>query len=216
VIVIGLTGGIGAGKSIVASMLVERGAVLIDADVLAREVVAPGRPAHAKVIERFGDKVVSPDGSIDRPALAAEVFNDKAALRDLEAIIHPEVRAEIAARLAAEASGDRVVVLEVPLLVEGGDLGSYGLAGVIVIDAPEDIALERLVTTRHMERSDAEARIANQVERAERIAKADFVILNVGTLEELEEMVNRAWDWMGRLGAKGGNGSALSTGGGGR
>ena len=171
----------------------------------------PGRPAYAKVVERFGDRVVAPDGSIDRPVLAAEVFSDKAALADLEGIVHPEVRAEIAARLALEQSGDRVVVVEVPLLVEGGNLDSYGLAGVLVIDAPEDIALERLVATRHMDRRDAEARIANQLERSERIAKADFVIMNMGTVEELEEMVDRAWQWMGRLRAKAGNDAAAGS-----
>jgi len=101
-IVVGLTGGIGSGKSTVAAMLAERGAVLIDADELAREVVEPGRPAYAKVAERFGAGVVAPDGSLDRPALAAVVFNDPAALADLDAIVHPEVRAEITTRLAAE------------------------------------------------------------------------------------------------------------------
>ncbi len=213
-IVIGLTGGIGSGKSTVASMLVERGAVVIDADAVARAVVVPGRPAHAKVVERFGDRIVAPDGSIDRPALAAEVFTDRAALAELEAIIHPEVRAEIAARLALDKSDDGVVVLEIPLLVEAGDIDSYGLAGVLVIDAPEDIALERLESKRHLDRRDAEARIANQIERAERIAKADFVIMNMGTLEELEEMVNRAWDWMARLEAEAAKGGAASTPGG--
>ncbi|MGO9581655.1 MAG: dephospho-CoA kinase [Acidimicrobiales bacterium] len=198
-IVVGLTGGIGSGKSTVAAMLAERGAVLIDADEVAREVVEPGRPAYAKVVERFGAGVVAPDGSLDRPALAAVVFDDPAALADLEAVVHPEVRAEIVARLAAEAGDDVVVVLDVPLLLETAGPDRYGLSGVLVVDAPEDVALERLVNLRHMDRSDAEARIANQASRSERVARADFVITNMGTLDELEEMVGRAWDWIERL-----------------
>ena len=207
-IVVGLTGGIGSGKSTVAAMLAERGAVLIDADELAREVVEPGRPAYAKVVERFGAGVVVPDGSLDRPALAAVVFNDPAALADLDAIVHPEVRAEITTRLAAESGGDDIVVLDVPLLVEGAGPDQYGLSGVLVVDAPEDVALERLVNLRHMDRSDAEARIANQASRSERVARADFVIMNMGTLDELEEMVGRAWDWIEglRWAAAGGRG----------
>jgi dephospho-CoA kinase len=170
--------------------------VLIDADQVAREVVGAGRPAYAKVVERFGCGVVAPDGSLDRPALAEIVFDDPVALAALEAIVHPEVRAEIAARLDAESSGDHVVVLDVPLLVEGDHIDHYGLGGVLVVDAPVDIALERLVNKRQMRRSDAEARIAKQAGRSERIAKADFVIMNMGTLEELEEMVRRAWEWI--------------------
>ena len=144
-IVIGLTGGIGSGKSTVAAMLVQRGAVLIDADAVAREVVEPGTPAYGKVVERFGEDVLAPDRSLDRRALAAIVFDDPVALFDLEAIVHPEVRAEIAARLVGESSGERIVVLEIPLLVEGEGSDGYGLAGVLVVDAPSDICLERLV-----------------------------------------------------------------------
>jgi len=198
-IVIGLTGGIGSGKSTVAQMLAERGAVLIDADEVAREVVAAGRPAHAKVVERFGEKAVSQDGSIDRGRLAAAVFNDPAALADLESIVHPEVRSEIGARIDAESGGDHVIVVDIPLLVEKGAPDSYRLTGVLVVDAPADIALERLVNLRSMDRSDAEARIANQATRSERIARADFVIMNMGTLDELTEMVRRAWEWIERL-----------------
>ncbi|MGD0984042.1 MAG: dephospho-CoA kinase [Acidimicrobiales bacterium] len=195
-IVIGLTGGIGSGKSTVAAMLVERGAALIDADEVARDVVEPGRPAYAKVVEHFGPRVVAPDGSLDRRAVAAIVFDDPASLAELNAIVHPEVRAEIAERLASMSTSQRVVVLDVPLLVEGGEPDPYGLAGVIVVDAPLDLVLERLVETRHMDRSDAEARIANQASRSERVGRADFVIMNTGTLDELEEMVGRAWTWI--------------------
>jgi dephospho-CoA kinase len=198
-IAIGLTGGIGSGKSTVGSMLVGRGAVLIDADEIAREVVQPGRPANAKVIERFGDAVVAPDGSLDRKALAAVVFNDPVCLSDLEAIVHPEVRAEVLTRLAALGAGDDVVVIDLPLLVERGDVTKYALSGVLVVDAPVDIAIERLVKLRQMDRFDAEARIANQADRPSRIALADFVIMNMGTLEALEEMVGRAWRWIEQL-----------------
>jgi dephospho-CoA kinase len=198
-IVIGLTGGIGSGKSTVAEMLVTRGAVLIDADEVAHHVVEAGRPAYARVVDRFGEKVVAPDGSIDRGRLAAAVFNERAALADLEAIVHPEVRSEISARIAGESGSDHVVVVDIPLLVEKGAPEDYRLAGVLVIDAPADIALERLVKLRQMDRTDAEARIANQATRSERIARADFVIMNMGTLGELTEMVRRAWEWMQRL-----------------
>jgi dephospho-CoA kinase len=198
-IVIGLTGGIGSGKSTVAQMLVERGAVLIDADEIAHEVLEAGRPAHSQVVELFGERVVAQDGNVDRARLAAVVFNDAAALADLEAIVHPEVRSEIGSRIAGESGSDHVVVVDIPLLLEKGDPDGYHLAGVLVVDAPADIALERLVNLRRMDRSDAESRIARQATRSERIARADFVIMNTGTLDELTEMVRRAWEWMQRL-----------------
>ena len=203
-IVIGLTGGIGSGKTYVGARLVERGAVLIDADVLAREVVEPGRPAYGRVVERFGSEVVASDGKLDRAAIAAIVFNDAQALADLNAIVHPEVGVEIAARLATESAGDHVVVVDIPLLVEGGNADRYPFAGVLVVDAPVDLALERLVSVRGMDRADAEARIANQASREERIRAADFVIMNMGTFEELEEMVARAWAWIEGLQAEAG------------
>jgi len=209
-IVIGLTGGIGSGKSAVGARLVDRGAVLIDADEIAREVVEPGRGAYAKVVDRFGEDVVASDGRLDREAIASIVFNDPEALADLNAIVHPEVGGEIAARLAAEADGDHVVVVDIPLLVEGGHSESYGFAGVLVVDAPVDLALERLVTARRMDRSDAEARIANQASRDERIRQADFVIMNMGTLAELDEMVERAWAWIEGLKAEAGGATGCS------
>jgi dephospho-CoA kinase len=198
-IVIGLTGGIGSGKSTVARMLVQHGAVLIDADEIAHDVVGAGRPAYREVVARFGESVLAPEKSIDRAALAAVVFNDAAALADLEAIVHPEVRSEIGARIAAESGSEHVVVLDIPLLFEKGEPDDYRLAGVLVVDSPLDMALERLVNLRGMDRSDATARIARQAARSERIGRADFVIMNMGTLEELQEMVRRAWEWMERL-----------------
>jgi dephospho-CoA kinase len=210
-IVVGLTGGIGSGKSTVAGLLVGRGAVLIDADEVAREVVEPGRPAYAKVVGRFGGGVVAADGSLDRSVIAAIVFDDPESLAELNAIVHPDVRAEIANRLASLSGSEHVVVVDIPLLVDGGP-DPYGLAGVIVVDAPRDLVLERLVDRRQMDRSDAEARIASQASRSERIDRADFVVMNTGTLEELGEMVERAWDWIGRLAAEAAAGDGHSAG----
>ncbi len=198
-ILVGLTGGIGSGKSTVADRLVQRGAVLIDADALARQVVEPGRDAFDKVVERFGAAVVGPDGGLDRAAIAEVVFNDTQALADLNAIVHPAVGVEVMERVAAETGTDHVVILDIPLLVEGNARERYQLAGVLVVDAPVDLALERLVTERGMDRTDAERRIANQATREERISQADFVIMNMGTLAELDEMVGRAWAWIEHL-----------------
>lgn len=200
-IAIGLTGGIGSGKSTVASMLVERGAVLIDADVLAREVVEPGREAFGKVRSRFGDDVLAADGSLDRAALAAIVFADAAARADLNAIVHPVVGREMLERLAQEADTDHIVILDIPLLAEGGR-DRYRVAGVLVVDCPLELAIERLVTQREMSRNDAERRAAAQISREERLRVADFIIMNMGSIEELAEMVRRAWEWIESLRAE--------------
>lgn len=197
-ITIGLTGGIGSGKSTVSSMLAGRGAVVIDADEVAREVVEPGRPAWVQVRRRFGPTVVTPEGVLDRAALAGIVFSDQAARRDLEQIVHPEVARLMTERIRALSGSDHVVVLEIPLLAESGR-ERYLLAGVLVVDCPVDIAVERLVFQRGMDRKDAERRVAAQIPRTERIKIADFVIMNTGTLDELAEMVARAWEWIERL-----------------
>jgi dephospho-CoA kinase len=198
VIAIGLTGGIGAGKSTVSALLADHGALVIDADVLAREAVEPGRPAWAEVRRRFGESVVREDGSIDRQALAAVVFSDESALRDLNSIVHPEVARTMGERLALEASTDHVVVLDIPLLAEGGR-ERYPLAGVLVVDCPVELAIDRLVAERGMDRADAERRVAAQAPREVRLKMADFVIMNMGTLEELRLMVDHAWRWIERL-----------------
>ena len=202
-IVIGLTGGIGSGKSTVGARLVERGAVLIDADAMAREVVEPGRPAYEKVVERFGDDVVA-SGRQPRPAGDRRHRLQRSPRLSPISTRSSTPRSERRSRPGSpsESGGDHVVVLDIPLLVEGGSSDRYGFAGVLVVDAPIDLALERLVSLRRMDRADAEARIANQASREERIRQADFVIMNMGTLEELDEMVARAWAWIEGLRAQ--------------
>ncbi len=195
-LVVGLTGGIGSGKSTVSAMFEARGAVVVDADVLARQVVEPGGSAYAGVVARFGPEVVRADGTLDRAALAGIVFSDPAALADLNALTHPAVRALIAERVAAEASGDAVVVLVVPLLAESG---RYPTAAVIVVDCPEEVAVRRLVEHRGMTEDAARRRVAAQATRAVRLALADHVITNDGTLEDLRAEVDHAWHWIESL-----------------
>jgi dephospho-CoA kinase len=186
---IGLTGGIGSGKSTVSQLLVQRGAVLIDADVLAREVVAAGTPGLAAVVDAFGPQVLADDGSLDRPALAAVVFADPEARRRLDGIVHPLVR-QRAAELVAAAPPDGVVVQDVPLLVETGQAGAYDL--VLVVEADEETRVARLVE-RGLAEADARARIAAQATDEQRRAVADVVLDNSGTPEELAEQVDRFW-----------------------
>ena len=195
-VVVGLTGGIGSGKSTVSRMLADLGAVVIDADQLAREVVEPHEPAFARVVERFGPGVVGPDGRLDRPALGAIVFRDPKARADLEAITHPAIGVRMAEMMAAEAGTDHVVVLDVPLLVESGRTNT---AGVIVVDCPEELAIERLERDRGMDADEIRRRMAAQATRQERLDKADFVIVNDGSRERLREQVEAAWAWIGTL-----------------
>ncbi len=194
-IVVGLTGGIGSGKSTVASLLAERGAVVIDADRIAREVVEPGGPAYQGVVERFGPGVVAGDGTIDRPALARIVFADPEALADLNQLTWPAVGAVMMERLAEEQHSDHIVVLDVPLLVESRRERPE-MAAVIVVDAPPEVALERLVSQRDMDSDDVRARMAAQASREERLARADFVIDNSGSLEDLRRRVDEAIEWV--------------------
>jgi len=192
----GLTGGIGSGKSTVAHLFGERGAVVIDADDVARQVVAPDGPAHAAVVDRFGPAVVSPDGSIDRPALAAVVFGDEASLADLNAIVHPAV-ADVMARRLSEGDGpDRVVVAVVPLLVEV----DWQMAdAVVVVDCATEVALARLVEGRGMTEDEVRRRMAAQATRAERRARADRVIVNDGSWDDLHRQVDDTWQWIQTL-----------------
>lgn len=198
-IAVGLTGGIGSGKSTVSALLAGRGAVVVDADAIVREIQAPGGVAYEGIVRRFGPGIVSADGSIDRPALAALVFADATARADLQRLTHPHVARVMAERLAAEAAGERVVVLDVPLLAEGGR-AAYPVAGVIVVDCPVDVAVGRLVAQRGLTLDEARARIAVQASREERLAVADLVIDNSGTLDDLAGEVDRAWTWIASLG----------------
>lgn len=187
---VGLTGGIGAGKSAVAQSLVRRGAVLIDSDRLAREVVAAGTDGLAAVVEAFGPEVLGPDGELDRPALGARVFGDEPARRRLEGIIHPRVR-DRAAALTSAAPPGAIVVNDVPLLVEAGLTPTYHL--VVVVDATPEVRTRRLVADRGMTADQAAARIAAQADDAVRRAAADVVLANNAGLDELDAQVGRLW-----------------------
>jgi dephospho-CoA kinase len=195
---VGLTGGIGAGKSAVAERLAAHGAVVIDSDRLAREAVAPGTDGLADVVAEFGPEVLAGDGSLDRARLASVVFGDDAARRRLEGIIHPRVR-ERTAELIAAAPPDSVVVNDVPLLVEAGLAEAYEV--VIVVLADEEARVERLVHDRGMTRDEATARIRAQATDEQRRAVADVVIVNDGTIEDLHKKVDEVWrtDISGRL-----------------
>jgi dephospho-CoA kinase len=201
-ITVGLTGGIGAGKSTVSAALAGRGAVVVDADAITRELQQPGRPVFAAMVERFGPGIVAADGTLDRQAVADLVFPDPAAVKDLNAIVHPAVGAEIAARLKAAADrpgGDTVVVLDIPLLVES--TRAHGTAGVVVVDCDPETAVARLVGQRGFTEADARARIARQASREERVARADFLIDNDGGRDALTPQLEACWAWIRGLAA---------------
>lgn len=190
VVRVGLTGGIGSGKSTVSALLRDHGAVVVDYDQIAREVVEPGTPGLAAIVQRFGPDVLAADGSLDRPALGAVVFADEAKRRDLEAITHPAVRAR-AAELEALAGPDDVVVHDIPLLAESGGRGPYDV--VVVVDVPVQVQVDRLARDRGMSVEEAEARIGAQASRDDRAAVADVVVDNSGSLEELTAAVRDLW-----------------------
>jgi dephospho-CoA kinase len=196
VILVGLTGGIGSGKSTVSALLAERGAVIIDADVLTRELQQPGRTVLLRIVERFGAGVLTDAGELDRAALAAIVFRDPAALSDLNRIVHPAVGAEIARRIELERSSDHVVVLDIPLLAENP---RPDLAAMVVVDAPVDVAVDRLVRLRGMQEADALARVARQASREQRRAQAHRVVENSRDLPSLEAQVDDLWTWLKTL-----------------
>ena len=189
---VGLTGGLGAGKSSVADRLVERGAVLIDADRIAREVVEPGRPAYEALVERFGPGILGPGAAIDRAALAAVAFGDPEALADLNAITHPAIGAVMAERRAALEGTDAVVLLDVPLLTPA-HRELLGLDVVLVVDCDPELCVARAVGQRGMAEADVRARMAAQAPRQERLDGADLVVDNSGDRAELEEQVDRVW-----------------------
>ncbi|WPU11231.1 dephospho-CoA kinase [Pseudarthrobacter oxydans] len=188
---IGLTGGIASGKSVVALRLKERGAVLVDADALAREVVEPGSEGLDSVVAEFGRDVLGPDGRLDRPRLGDLVFGDPARLAVLNGIVHPLVRSRAAAIVEA-AAGDAVVVQDIPLLVETGQGSDFHL--VVVVDAPDDVRLQRMLEHRGMTREAALSRMAAQATREERLAAADVVLDNSGSVQHLLDQVDRLWE----------------------
>jgi dephospho-CoA kinase len=190
-LLVGLTGGIGSGKSTVARMLAGRGAVILDADAFARDALAPGTPGESAVVDRFGEQVRGPDGALDRAALAALVFADPARLRALEAIVHPDVRARIAEGAARERDTERVVVIDSPLLIEMGQHDDVDL--VVVVSAPEEVQIRRAVEGRGLSEEDVRRRLAVQLPLEEKAEQADVVLDNGGDLAELERQVDRLW-----------------------
>lgn len=189
---VGLTGGIGSGKSAVSRLLVDRGAVLVDADVVAREVVEPGTVGLARLVEEFGPEVLGPDGALDRPALGQRVFGDAEALARLNAVVHPligERTAELVEQ--ARAAGAQVLVHDVPLLVENGLAPLYD--AVVVVAATPATQLDRLVRLRGMSEADARARIGSQAVLADKLAVATHVVQNDGPIRELPPQVDRLW-----------------------
>jgi len=197
VLVVGLTGGIGSGKSTVSALLAAKGAVVVDADAVTREVQQPGTPVFRAMVERFGPGIVADDGTLDRAAVADLVFADPEALADLTAVVHPAVGAGIAERMASLAETDEIVVLDVPLMVESKR--GYPVAGLIVVDVDPEVAVRRLVRSRGMREEDVRARMARQATREERLARADRVVDNSGSLEDLERQVDGVWDWIATL-----------------
>jgi dephospho-CoA kinase len=196
VLLIGLTGGIGSGKSTVSSALAERGAVLVDADAIVKELQSPGTVVFDEMVERFGPEIVGPDGGLDRARVAEIVFNDADALKDLSGIVHPRVQAEIFRRIEEQTDTGNVVVLDIPLLVESG---YPGLLGTIVVDLDPEVAITRLVEFRDFTEDDARARIAKQATREQRLEKADFVVDNSGTPDDLPSQIDAVWEWIETL-----------------
>lgn len=193
---IGLTGSIGSGKSTVAALLVERGAVLLDADAIVREIQQPGTPVFTAMVEHWGDDIVADDGTLDRQAVADRVFGDADELAVLNAIVHPAVADEMTRRRKALASTDATVILDIPLLVESGH---EGLAGIIVVDVDPELAVERLIKYRGFAETDARGRIARQASRTDRLARADVVVDNSGSLEDLIAQVDNVQAWLDGL-----------------
>jgi len=191
--VIGLTGGIGSGKSTVSAGLARRGAVVVDADAITRQLQEPGQAVFEQMVAHFGTGILAPDGTLDRQAVADQVFSDPEQRRALETIVHPEVGRVIGERLADLAGTDNLVVLDIPLLVE---VGRDGLDAIVVVDLDPEVAVRRLVDHRNVGEADARARMATQASREDRLARADFVIDNGGDLAHLETELDRCWAWL--------------------
>jgi dephospho-CoA kinase len=195
-ILVGLTGGIGSGKSTVSELLSRRGAVIVDADAITREVQLPGSPVLTALAEAFGSEVIAADGTLDRAAVANVVFSDPEALKKLNAIVHPAVGRLMNDRILEQRATHNVVILDIPLLTENP---REGLQGRIVVDVPVETQVDRLVRHRGFSEDDARARIARQASREERLAAADFVIDNSGVPADLEPQLDRLWDWLTSL-----------------
>lgn len=177
--------------------LAARGAVVVDSDLLVRELQQPGRPVFVAMVDRWGDRIVAADGTLDRAEVASIVFGDKAELAAINQMVHPAVKVETKARVETHAGSDRVVILDIPLLVETGN--RHGATAVIVIDCPTEVAVQRLMTFRGFNQSDAEARIAAEATHEARLALADFVIDNGSDLAALDAEVDRCWAWIESL-----------------
>ena len=188
---VGLTGGIGSGKSTVASLLKERGATVIDADAIARQVVEPGSETLAELVAEFGDRILRDDGSLNRGELAAIAFADRIATERLNEIMHPAIKAETV-RLLSAAGDSAIVIHDMPLLLETGQQDLVDM--VVVVDVPEEVQRERAVGQRGLSLDDVERRMAAQVIRSERLARADVVIDNSGTREDTARQVDALWD----------------------
>jgi dephospho-CoA kinase len=194
-ILLGLTGGIGSGKSSVAQLLSAKGAIVIDSDAIARELQAAGSSLLSQLVDRFGD-VLNEDGSLNRAQLAAIVFPSPENVKALNAIMHPAIGKEMSRRLDEQRDTNNVVILDIPLLVENP---RKGLSGVLVVDIGSELAVERVVKHRGMDADDVRARISRQSTREQRRAIADRIIDNSGSLEELERQVEDAWHWAQQL-----------------
>lgn len=195
-ILIGLTGGIGCGKSEVSRLLEKRGAVIVDADLIVRELQQPGGEIFLRMVEMFGEKVVATDGSLNRAAVANEVFKDADLLKKLNSLIHPVVRRVMNERIESHRATDKIVILDIPLLVENP---REGLDGVLVVDLDPQTAIERIVSQRNMSIDDAKARVSAQSTREQRLAIADHVVDNSGDRDALAIQVDVAWSWITSL-----------------
>ena len=191
-----LTGGIGSGKSSVASRLIDRGVLLIDSDLIVRELQQPGGAAFVAMTQRWGDAIIGPDGTLNRQGVAQIVFNDSAELDALNNIMGPAIRAETVQRTVAGADSGRNVVQDIPLFAESPVSRRPPYSGVIVVDTPLDVAVQRLMEFRGFTEEDARARMGKQSSREERLTFADFVVENAGTAEDLDQEVARLWAWM--------------------
>ena len=189
-LLLGLTGGIGSGKSTVSAEFARRGAIVIDADLVVRELQSPGGAVLAAMVEHFGDTILAADGTLNRQAVADIVFNDPEQLKALNAIVHPKVGEEIDGRIEAQRESDNVVILDVPLLVESK---AYETEGIIVVDTDPEIAVQRLVEFRGFNADDARARMKLQATREERRAVAAFIVPNDGTQEDLMTHIEECW-----------------------